>query len=143
MMSYGKPDIAKFISIKCDCKLKQAEEMISAFYEFIEYNLLEGDSVNCYPLGIFSLKNIGARKERLLTNNFVGDVVIPYQEPHSKPIFKFNKTLCKTIKDKTKNNQFDIPTRKPNKYLMSLYNKNTDENSVEIDDNGEDIDYGS
>lgn len=111
MIMYGKDDVTRFISIKCNCSIKEAKHMLDAFYEFVTYTLEHGDKVSCQPLGIFSFRNINARKYKMPIFNIKtrrceiieGEVV-----PFSAVRFKVNKDLYRRIKKSTRNNQFNL-----------------------------------
>lgn len=109
---YNKGDIIRFISIKCDVKISKANEMLNAFYEFIEYNLKNGDMVSLQPIGSFKFSNCDGWEERTmecpLVNGTTITTNIPFQPPFTRVKFKVNKNISRYIREKTTNNQFKL-----------------------------------
>lgn len=115
MVMYNKRDIIRFISIKCDITLDKAKEILNAFYEFVQYNVRNGDMVSLSPLGTFYFSNSEGWDERLmnivLPNGEIRNTVIPHQDPYTKLNFKVNKELRKYVRERTTNNQLNIIKR--------------------------------
>lgn len=111
MVMYTKPDIIRFISIKCNCSQIKAKEMLDAFYEFVDYTIRNGDAVSCQPLGIFDFRNINSHYYNFWTydyNNHCRKHLEGISSPYTKPIFRMNKGLIRDVKIKTKNNQWKL-----------------------------------
>ena len=128
-MMYLKDDIISFVSLRCNKSKKEVRQVIDEYINFIVTVMKDGDEVYCQPLGIFSFSNCKGWEARSAFNCATGlPFEIPKQEPFSRPLFKFNGTFKKEIKQKSNGNPFKIEKRVTHRF----YEINEDE--IEDDD---------
>lgn len=86
-------ELAREVASKTEMPIVTCEQVLRASVEAIKENLVEGNEVNLYGLGVFSVVEVDARIAR---NPKTGEQV--EVEAHNKPKFRFVASVKESVR---------------------------------------------